>query len=104
MVKLRFTHNFSGWSPLHYAVYRGNVKLVNLLAKKHMNIQSKNDQGLTPLDMALERQHVQIVTLLRLMLFDLEETMPKSPASARNSNKSKRGNKQSKDGDGNFIE
>jgi ankyrin repeat protein len=46
------TKDFRGWTPLHYAAYRGHKEIAELLIAKGANVNAKNNVGDTPLDLA----------------------------------------------------
>ncbi|KAI8381358.1 uncharacterized protein BYT42DRAFT_566268 [Radiomyces spectabilis] len=69
-----------GWTSLHYAAAANNVHLVLTLLKRHAKADSTNNDGKTPLDLAVDNQNVQAVTALRLFAFDKQHNS--SPASS----------------------
>lgn len=54
----------SGFSALHYAVYFYHPHLVRLLLAKHANSLLKNNQGDTPLMMAIKESDISMVNIL----------------------------------------
>ncbi len=55
----------AGWTPLHFAVDRGHIKvLALLLCTTGIEINEKDGIGSTPLHLAAERGHIQILGLL----------------------------------------
>ena len=51
-------------TPLHYAAKYGNVELAKLLMEAKANPKAKDFHGKTPLDLAKEGNHQDIVKLL----------------------------------------
>ena len=51
-------------TPLHYAAKYGNVELAKLLLKAKADPKAKEFHGKTPLDLAKESRHQDIVKLL----------------------------------------
>jgi uncharacterized protein len=51
-------------TPLHYAAKYGNIELAKLLLKANADPKSKKYNGKTPLDLAKETKHEDIVKLL----------------------------------------
>ncbi|CAO3639358.1 unnamed protein product [Mucor fragilis] len=70
----------NGWTALHYAAANNNVRLVLALLKRHARSDITNGGGMTPLDLAVDRQSVQAVTALRLFAFDKQHNS--SPSSS----------------------
>lgn len=56
--------DFSGNTPLHYAVLSHNSKMVELLLKFKPNIQVINVEGLTARDIAVQCEYENIVNLM----------------------------------------
>jgi len=54
--------NDSGGTPLHHAVTK---EIAELLIAKGADVNAKADNGLTPLNMSIERHLTEITTLLR---------------------------------------
>ncbi|PKY49153.1 ArfGap-domain-containing protein [Rhizophagus irregularis] len=63
-----------GWSGLHHAAATNNSRLLLTLMKRHADINLKDKNGKIPVDIAVELQHVQAVTALRLFNFENELT------------------------------
>jgi len=51
------TKGFGGYTPLHWAAERNNEELFRLLLMGGANINEKNNDGLTPLDLASKNYH-----------------------------------------------
>lgn len=45
--------NGYGWTPLHVAYYKNNIKLGEYLIKKNANREIKNNSGYTPYELGL---------------------------------------------------
>ena len=58
------TLDSQGFSPLHWAIGKGNFELVELLLKHGADINLKAADTTTPLHIAVQRSHTQIVDLL----------------------------------------
>ena len=43
-----------GFSPLHYAAYHGNAKIINMLIEAGADIYAENDQGINVLHVAAQ--------------------------------------------------
>ncbi|CAG8582328.1 3281_t:CDS:10 [Funneliformis caledonium] len=63
-----------GWSGLHHAAATNNSRLLLTLMKRHADIHLKDRNGKVPVDIAVELQHVQAVTALRLYQFENQLT------------------------------
>ena len=50
----------NGWTPLHYACYRGHEKIVTELISREATINIKNDDGFTPLFYAAQQNFPNI--------------------------------------------
>ncbi|CAG8479264.1 4814_t:CDS:10 [Paraglomus brasilianum] len=66
--------DYDGWSGLHHAAATNNARLLLTLMKRHANVGLKDKNGKIPLDIAVELQHVQAVTALRLYQFESQLT------------------------------
>lgn len=53
-----------GWTPLHEAALHGHEEMIKLLLEFGANKTIKKDNGEIPLDVALQRNHLHVVTLL----------------------------------------
>ncbi|KAJ2955167.1 hypothetical protein NQZ79_g8792 [Umbelopsis isabellina] len=69
-----------GWTSLHHAASENNVRFVLTLLRRHGKPDIQNNEGKTPLGIAVDKQHVQAVTALRLFAFDKQHNS--SPASS----------------------
>jgi ankyrin repeat protein len=54
-----------GWTPLHEAASRGDIRLVRSLLRFGADKTAKNDDGITALDLAQQNGHDPVVELLR---------------------------------------
>ncbi|KAJ1439143.1 ankyrin repeat-containing domain protein, partial [Ochromonadaceae sp. CCMP2298] len=54
----------NGWTPLHYASYRGHTEIVRILIAAKAEINATNDLGFTALFYAAQRSFLDICTLL----------------------------------------
>ena len=50
---------------MHYAAWRGDKEIVELLITKRADVNAKMDDGETPLDVAEEAEHTELADLLR---------------------------------------
>ena len=51
--------DFQKWTPLHYAAIAGDVKIIKHLIKDPIIfLNEKNDESLTPIDLAIENGHI----------------------------------------------
>jgi ankyrin repeat protein len=55
----------SGWTPLHRATQRGHKEIAELLIAKGADVNTKDDDGETPLDWAILNDETEIADLLR---------------------------------------
>jgi Arf-GAP/coiled-coil/ANK repeat/PH domain-containing protein len=63
-----------GWSGLHHAAATNNSRLLLTLMKRHADVNLKDKNEKIPVDIAVELQHVQAVTALRLYKFENQLT------------------------------
>lgn len=56
--------DFTDRTPLHLAAWKGHAAVVAMLLKSRVNVQPKDDGGLTPLLMAVKWGHELVVELL----------------------------------------
>lgn len=61
-----------GSTPLHYGADMDNARLVVRLLKKNAKWDMKDHHDKTPLELALSKANVQVVTVLRLFTFNQE--------------------------------
>ena len=54
-----------GWSALHIACQRGHRRVVRLLVDKGWDIHARDANGRTPLQLAEEAGHGEVVEVLR---------------------------------------
>ncbi len=55
----------AGWTPLHYAAGMGFTALVQPLLDRGADPSSRDEEGKTPLDVAIDTNHSEIVDVLR---------------------------------------
>lgn len=60
--ELKTVHN---WTPLHEAVYEGNLDIVKILVDYNVNVNATNRSSQTPLDLAVGADHQDIAEYLR---------------------------------------
>jgi len=53
-----------GWTPLHWASWKDNVEIAELLIEKGADLEAKDNSGRTPLHWAAERNYIEIAKLL----------------------------------------
>jgi ankyrin repeat protein len=53
------------WTPLHVAAVNGNKDVVELLLASKAHVNAKTNRGLTPLSLALDKDHHEVAELLR---------------------------------------
>jgi ankyrin repeat protein len=56
----------SGWTALHYVAGFGFVDLVEPLLTRGADHEARDDEGRTPLDVAVEARQAEMVEVLRL--------------------------------------
>lgn len=54
----------NGWTPLHWAAFKGRVKSVEVLIENGAEVDAVDDDGYTPLRCAVEAGHLQVALLL----------------------------------------
>lgn len=54
-----------GWTPLHQAAAQGRLAIIEMLLDRGAEAGSRNDDGRTPVDMAVEKGHDDAAELLR---------------------------------------
>lgn len=54
----------NGWTPLHWASFKGRIKSVNVLLEHDAEVDVVDDAGYTPLHCAAEAGHLQVALLL----------------------------------------
>ncbi len=64
----RFSYKDKGDLPLHCAARGGHLKIVKALVEKTENINQHNDEGLTPLQVAIEEYRTNVVRYLQNLL------------------------------------
>ena len=57
--------NKDGWTPMHYAASENAVDIAKLLCAKGADVNAKNIIGKTPLDLAKEKGHTEMIKLLQ---------------------------------------
>ncbi|HVX00954.1 MAG TPA: ankyrin repeat domain-containing protein, partial [Candidatus Babeliaceae bacterium] len=68
-----------GNTPLHWAAALGNTELVELLLEWGANTQAQNNEGLTPLGVALSHRHQGVVDILQASLLQEHQQPPLVP-------------------------
>lgn len=74
------TKDFSDWTPLHCAVHNGNTLFIkDLISRPYIFLNEKNDEGKTPIQLAIESGNVfgeeNAVTCLLERGIELEEDL-----------------------------
>nr|KYP71517.1 Ankyrin-2 [Cajanus cajan] len=54
----------NGWSPLHWAAFKGRIKSVKVLLEHGAEVDTVDDAGYTPLHCAAEAGHLQVALFL----------------------------------------
>jgi ankyrin repeat protein len=54
----------NGWTPLHWASFKGRIKSVKILLEHGAEVDSVDDAGYTPLHCAAEAGHLQVALVL----------------------------------------
>eukprot|EP00960_Hanusia_phi_P078325 768805-Hanusia_phi.AAC.10 len=78
------TFDVRGRTPLHFAAQHGCVRSVDLLLKRHANPQIKAADGKTPLSLAIENNHNEIVSRLLLSQSQRQPVLGARPLYDRN--------------------
>ncbi|KRX09924.1 Ankyrin repeat-containing domain [Pseudocohnilembus persalinus] len=52
------------WTPLHCAAYQGNMSLIEYLISQGADVSTKCKNGMTALDMAIQKGHKHLKELL----------------------------------------
>lgn len=68
----------NGYSPLHHAVYNLDLKTVKILLNRRAKVDMKSLDGKTCIDIALEKADPELVMMLRLHKFEIEENSKSS--------------------------
>ena len=55
-----------GWTPLHHASHLGKLHAATILLRLGGNVEKVNNEGKSPLDLAVDEKRGDLVTLLRL--------------------------------------
>jgi ankyrin repeat protein len=64
-VNIQRDHSGGSWTPLLMACHHGNKEIVELLLANGAELNIKNAAGKTALDLASQRNHTEIVELLK---------------------------------------
>jgi ankyrin repeat protein len=56
---------YGGGTPLHYAARFGHTEVAELLIAKGADVNAKDEDGKTPLDLAIKRRRIETADLLR---------------------------------------
>jgi len=72
----------TGMTPMHYAVQRGNDRIIEFLASNGAKFDVKNKQGRTPVDFARGRTATLVAKLSGLPAAGSGGTAPATPAAA----------------------
>jgi len=59
--------NEDGWTPLHFAAFKGYSEMMKLLLNSGANKDAATKSGLTPLDIARNEDQRAIVSLLEMV-------------------------------------
>jgi ankyrin repeat protein len=61
----------TGWTPLHWATYNGNLSTVKFLIETgNASLSIVNKQGKTPLDLAIQNNHTAVITYIQGLVKD----------------------------------
>ena len=75
MAKRHFLQRTRGGSALHYAVRTGNRDVIAALIKLGIDVNAKDEDGLTPLDYAMGRGFVPFLQLAKAPNKDLADAL-----------------------------
>ncbi len=68
----RFRKRSSGWTFLHQAAYFGHVGAVRALIRLGASLTARSEQSATPADVADERGHTELASLIRTAAYSAE--------------------------------
>ena len=60
----KFTASYSGWTPLHWAAYRGDISILDILLKRRHDVRAVNLHGETPMMIAKRHGHHHVLATL----------------------------------------
>jgi ankyrin repeat protein len=63
--KMELMENYFGYTPLHRAAVKGSYKVCNVLISSGADINSRDNEGKTPLQHAIFYKHNALADLLR---------------------------------------
>jgi hypothetical protein len=75
------THRTLGCTPLHLAANNGHLEIVRFLISQRADIEAKNNEDETALDLAKERKHQEIVAFLESSEKLVPQTKPRKMVS-----------------------
>ena len=64
---------FENWNSLHIAIYYNNKDAVACLLEEHPNMSKKNNQRLTPVDMAIKFGNMEIIHLFEEKISEIDD-------------------------------
>lgn len=66
---------FDGETPLHYAAYYGNIEYIEVLMNNGADLMARNDEGDTPLQVAIKESEEEAVELIEAHMSDEDKAI-----------------------------